>query len=206
MNNIDNIEALKENNILVIDNFLSNIQCKQILKQTTKMLWVSAKVVEENDQHVYSEKTTPYRTNKVLIDYRLNPVLENSIKSISASVSKILKIKKTKFEEWQISKYLTGEKFDFHLDCGCWNKDVAGEREKTVLLYVAAPEKGGETYFRALNHYIRPVAGRLIVWNNLLPNGGCNHGMIHAGLPVKKGIKITLNTWVRQKSLNTKIT
>jgi hypothetical protein len=48
--------------------------------------------------------------------------------------------------------------------------------------------------------YIRPVQGRLVVWNNLLPDGHCNYAMMHAGLPVKKGVKIILNTWIRQFS------
>jgi prolyl 4-hydroxylase len=41
--------------------------------------------------------------------------------------------------------------------------------------------------------------GRLLVWNNLLPNGNCNHAMVHAGLPVTDGSKTILTTWERER-------
>ena len=123
---------------------------------------------------------------------------KKEILRIEHRVSKKTSLDSDQFENWHISKYEFGDKFNFHNDCGCWSNDIAGERQKTILLYLTSPSRGGETYFRALNLYVRPVQGRLVVWDNLLPNGDCNYSLIHGALPVEEGIKITLNTWVRQ--------
>ena len=98
-----------------------------------------------------------------------------------------------------MTRYAKGQGFDFHLDCGCWGQDVSGERKRTILLYLEKPAGGGTTYFRALNLEVQPVVGRLVVWNNLLPNGNCNHAMVHAGLQITAGSKTVLSTWEREK-------
>jgi prolyl 4-hydroxylase len=42
----------------------------------------------------------------------------------------------------------------------------------------------------------------LVAWNNLLPNGNCNHAMVHASLPVTAGSKTILTTWERERRYN----
>src|SRR5262249_23632892 len=89
------------------------------------------------------------------------------------------------FEPWQATRYRRGERFEYHLDCGFWERSNAGERTMSYLLYLDTPASGGGTHFRALNRTVKARAGRLLAWNNLLAKGGCNGAMIHSGLEVK---------------------
>jgi hypothetical protein len=57
------------------------------------------------------------------------------------------------------------------LDAGYWDDHYAGDRILTFLLYLRTSLKGGGTYFRALDTYVDARAGRLLVWENLFPNG-----------------------------------
>jgi prolyl 4-hydroxylase len=196
---IDHIEALKANGIIVVDNFLSISQCIAITDCINNSFWLNGRIAMQGSDLKYYETLTKLRTNKTYHECFFSVELRKKISQTKAKIHKISGIENEKFEPWQLSKYQKGDHFHFHLDCGSWKDHPSGEREKTVLLYLNSPIKGGETYFRGLNLLIKPIQGRLVIWDNLLPNGNCNHAMIHAGLPVKFGVKITLNTWIRQK-------
>lgn len=199
MNNIDNIEFLKSNDIFIYDDFLNAKQCSKILNNINNInCWVKSKVAKEDKSLNYCEYTSLQRTCRIFPKYHYNIALTTQLHKITHHIKQLLNIELNKLEGWQLIKYEMGDWFNFHVDCGCWHNHPAGEREWTILIYLLAPTEGGETYFRALNQYILPIQGRLVVWNNLLPNGNCNYGLIHSGLRVKKGIKITLNTWIRQ--------
>lgn len=192
----DNIEKLKENGILVMDDFLSSEECDEILFLIESEKWNPSMVVSLNKdnntvEHFYSET----RTSKTLSAIDFNNKLKKLLLNIELNICKKYKIRRKKIEGWQISRYGYNEKFEPHLDC-LWENGIYGVRDKTILLYLMSPSKGGETFFRAHNLHVKPVKGRLVIWNNLLNNGSCNYAMIHGSLPVKKGIKIILNTWI----------
>lgn len=41
----------------------------------------------------------------------------------------------------------------------------------------------------------KPVKGSAVFWENFYPNGSWHHGVYHASLPVKSGVKVGLNIW-----------
>ena len=200
MSRIDNIKQLKENKIFVFDNFISKELCNKILFSLDNGLWMESKVISRQ-KNGYIEHESPIRTSKTIFEFLFSFELKKIIEKVQRKIISTIKTEADKIEGWQITKYGFEEKFEFHLDCcGFINQDPEGDRDKTIILYLHSPEEGGETFFRAHNLYVRPKQGRLIVWDNLLPDGNCNHAMMHAGLPVKKGVKIILNTWIRQFS------
>lgn len=114
-------------------------------------------------------------------------------------VTQALGVALNRLEPWQATRYGPGDLFDYHLDCGAWACHPSGERARTLLIVMEQPVRGGATHFRALGRRIRPIAGRLVSWQNLLPTGRCNHAMIHAGCPIRQGRKTILTTWERQR-------
>ena len=40
------------------------------------------------------------------------------------------------------------------------------------MIYLNEPEDGGATRFKAIGKTIQPGPGKLLAWNNLLPDGG----------------------------------
>lgn len=193
----DNIRELNANNIFVFDDFLSSDQCNEILFSIDTGLWEGSRVVSvvENQRHIDTYSNS--RTSKTIFEYLFSSQLKQLITAAQHQITLKTNISAEKLEGWQITRYGFEEKFEYHIDGGFLKDDPAGEREKTILLYLMSPIKGGETHFRALNLYVRPIQGRLVIWDNLLPNGNSNYAMMHAGLPVKKGVKIILNTWSR---------
>jgi len=73
------------------------------------------------------------------------------------------------------------------------------------LVYLNDVEEGGETGFdmaRPLGEVIKiePKKGRVVVFDNLKPDGTLNRRSRHAGLPVIKGEKWAFNLWLRERA------
>jgi prolyl 4-hydroxylase len=137
------------------------------------------------------------RSSSTLLATELGPWFQEQLRLIESALE-ALGVELPNLEPWQVTRYLCGEAYDYHLDCGCWGDHPSGERKRTIMLYLQEPQSGGATHFRALNQTIEALAGRLLAWYNLLPNGNCNHAMIHSSLPVRRGCKMILTTWEHQ--------
>ncbi len=89
----------------------------------------------------------------------------------------------------------------FHLGDGYWQQERlnGGQRTWTAMITLNEPREGGETEFPHLNKSFKPKSGRLLLWNNMLPDGRPNMNTLHAGLPVIRGIKHIVTLWFRQE-------
>jgi hypothetical protein len=199
MNRSPSERRLKAERVIVMDRFLKPAICIRLLRQMEKTRWSSSQTAKRTRQGAIKEEVTGGRVSSTIASGRWTPVAHSIARQIEGSLERELGIRSHRLEEWQVTRYLKGEAYDFHLDCGCWGKDPAGERKRTILIYLDSPLEGGDTFFRALNLWIRPAKGRLVIWNNLLQNGNCDHAMIHAGLPVIRGRKTILVTWERER-------
>lgn len=82
----------------------------------------------------------------------------------------------------------------------------------SIFVYLEGNCTGGETYFLAIRGVsadadgerfarndqdtgllVKPKRGNAVFWNIMLPNGTGDPRVIHAGLPVKSGVKISMN-------------
>jgi prolyl 4-hydroxylase len=184
--------TLDEYNLVVVDHVLPMAWCERIVGNALRGIWAPSTVA-------YGQRSRTGRKSLTLRHGEYPAWMMRCLGNLAARLQGMLDIRPQNLEPWQITRYTKGQSFDFHLDCGCWGDDASGERKRTVMLYLEAPKSGGTTLFRALNVEVRPVVGRLLVWNNLLPNGNCNHAMVHAGLPVTDGSKTILTTWERER-------
>ncbi len=76
---------------------------------------------------------------------------------------------------------------------------VAGNRTWTFMIYLNAPIAGGATRFTKVNKIIQPETGKLLAWNNRLPNGAPNPASIHHGMKVRAGAKYIITKWYRER-------
>ena len=74
---------------------------------------------------------------------------------------------------------------------------TAGVKEPWVLPEDEEPEEGGETNFSRLGISFPPQAGTLLMWNNARPDGTVNPEVLHAGMPVVRGVKYVITKWFR---------
>lgn len=110
-------------------------------------------------------------------------------------------------EPLQGQRYARGQEFKLHTDyfepggaeydryCG-----IAGQRTWTLMAYLNMPAAGGATRFKRLDKTIQPEAGKLLAWNNLLPDGRPNYETLHQGLPVRSGTKYIITCWFRERA------
>ncbi|RST29794.1 2OG-Fe(II) oxygenase [Sphingomonas ginkgonis] len=108
-------------------------------------------------------------------------------------------------EPLQGQRYAPGQEFkphtdtfepgraDYFLHCA-----EAGQRSWTAMIYLNLVEDGGATRFKAIGKTVQPEAGKLLAWNNLLPDGSPNPATLHQGMKVRRGVKYVLTKWYRE--------
>lgn len=195
------LDALEEDRIVVMDEFVSPSECALMLRELDFTHWGESSVVK----YIGDEKSPAYfsdmRKSETSGQFWFSDELNEALSAVEARLARLLATSPKRLEEWQATRYGVNDRFDFHVDCGNWERSAAGERKRSLLLYLNTPVKGGGTRFRALDKTIEARVGRLVVWNNLLPTGKCNFAMIHAGLPVEEGTKTILVSWERERQL-----
>ena len=130
---------------------------------------------------------------------------EPLVAAIEERISELLGIPVPYGEPLQGQRYAVGQEFKAHTDTfepGSPEYLVhcaqLGQRTWTAMLYLNEPEAGGATRFKAIGKTIQPEMGKLLVWNNLLPDSQPNPATLHQGMPVRKGTKYVLTKWFRQ--------
>ena len=129
---------------------------------------------------------------------------EPLVAGIEERISQLLGIPVPYGEPLQGQRYAVGQEFKAHTDTfepGSPDFLVhcaeLGQRTWTAMLYLNEPDAGGATRFKAIAKTIQPETGKLLVWNNLLPDGQPNPATLHQGMPVRRGTKYVLTKWFR---------
>lgn len=109
-------------------------------------------------------------------------------------------------EPLQGQRYEPGQEFKPHTDYFEPNGDdyakycsVAGQRTWTFMIYLNDVQSGGATRFKWLGKTIQPERGKLLAWNNRLPDGAVNPASLHHGMKVRQGVKYVITRWYREK-------
>ncbi|MDQ3186009.1 MAG: 2OG-Fe(II) oxygenase [Pseudomonadota bacterium] len=185
--------------ILLMDDFLSNRDCDLILEELDFALWWPSLTYMLQEDGARRNVLSPYRVSETAQQKWFSDELQAMAAGIEGRFETLFDLDVANLEYWQATNYPDNGGFYYHLDAGYWETHYAGDRILTLLLYLTTPREGGGTHFRALDVQVEAKAGRLVVWNNLFPNGNCNHRMIHSSMPLLEGKKTTLITWLRQK-------
>ena len=107
-------------------------------------------------------------------------------------------------EPIQGQRYAVGQEFKAHTDyfeADAYDRYCAdsGQRTWTAMIYLNVPEAGGATRFRQIDKIVQPETGKLLCWNNLLPDGRPNGATLHQGMKVRRGTKYIVTKWYRQR-------
>jgi prolyl 4-hydroxylase len=127
------------------------------------------------------------------------------VAEVKARVSGLTGIPAAHGEPIQGQRYAPGQEFrphtdtfnpggaDYFLNCA-----EAGQRTWTAMIYLNQPEDGGATRFKSIGKTVQPETGKLLAWNNLLPDGSPNPATLHQGMKVRRGTKYILTLWYRE--------
>lgn len=184
-----------------MDGFLSPRTCASILEDLEIAFWKPSTVlIKERNGELLSTQSQN-RVSHTAHEEWFTPELKRTLRTIEKRLFTLFRFKTARYEPWQATRYWHGDKFDYHFDAGYWYNEPAGERERTVLIYLNTTRRGGATRFKELDLEVAARAGRLLTWNNLLPDGTRNPQMLHASVPVQQGSKTVLITWIRQRNI-----
>jgi prolyl 4-hydroxylase len=129
------------------------------------------------------------------------------VAQVDARIEALLGLDLAASEPIQGQRYTPGQEFkphtdafepsgaDYYLHCA-----ETGQRTWTAMIYLNEPEDGGATRFKLLGKSIAPETGKLLAWNNLLPDGRPNPATLHQGMKVRRGTKYILTKWFRERS------
>lgn len=106
------------------------------------------------------------------------------------------------FEQLQVARYEASQQYKPHFDA-CIEQCDRDKRERiprraTLLVYLTDDFEEGSTHFPAIDARVRPVRGDgVLFYNSDADTGGEIPDSIHAGEPVRSGVKWIANCWVR---------
>ncbi len=103
--------------------------------------------------------------------------------------------------------YATGQEFKEHVDYmdpdnpqQAFAIQQAGQRTKSIFVYLNEGYEGGETAFPAIDLKFKGKTGDALVIDNMDAIGLPNDKTRHAGLPVVRGEKWLLTLWIRDRN------
>lgn len=135
------------------------------------------------------------------------PMREPVVAALDMRLAELTGLDSAVGEPLQGQRYAPGQQFKAHTDY--FEPDgadfprfcaIAGQRTWTVMLYLNPVEAGGATRFSRAGKTVQPEAGKLLAWNNRLPDGAVNPATIHQGMPVRKGTKYVITKWYRERA------
>lgn len=143
-----------------------------------------------------------YRTSETCDLDPADPV----VAEVDRRIGELLGLPLANAEPLQGQRYAPGQEFKPHTDTfepGGYDYYVhtadMGQRTWTAMVYLNEPEDGGATRFKTIGKTVQPEQGKLLAWNNLLPDGAPNPATLHQGMKVRRGTKYVLTKWFRER-------
>jgi prolyl 4-hydroxylase len=209
----ERVEVLSaEPPLVLIHNFLPEHMCNDIVQTAVDTdNWKESTVGS-------TQKKKETRTSSTV--WLRDPECQHPLRLIAEKVSRIAGLPPTCQENLQVVKYQTGQEFNLHTDHDeAFNDLDCRGRLATCLVYLAAPDSGGETWFPGVQEgdenenltetdiTIEPMRGSAIFFFNTVEKPGsteyspdmflhADERLRHAGLPVGDGEKWICNKWV----------
>ncbi len=172
-------------------------ECGLLIAMATPLLHPSQTVHPESGEGIAIELRTSH-------DAQFDVLQEDlSLRLVQARMATAAGLPIDQAEQLIVLRYEPGQEYRPHRDylppeAIARDRPAAGNRMRTICVYLNEVEAGGATAFPDADLRIEPRAGDAIVFDNLLPDGTPDPGSLHAGLPVERGVKWLATLWFRQ--------
>ncbi len=184
--------------VSVIDRLLSADECRLLIASARPYLHDS----QTADPLTGVPYTLPVRTSS---EASFDPLIETAaLRLAQLRMTAAAGIDLPHAEQLTVLRYLPGQQYRPHRDYlppGTLQMDRphAGNRIRTVCVYLNAVQAGGTTEFLVPGLRIDPLPGRAVIFDNLTSNGSPDPDSLHAGTPVDAGEKWLATLWIRQE-------
>ncbi|WP_414829796.1 prolyl hydroxylase family protein [Alteromonas sp. H39] len=186
--------------LFTVDDVFTEQECRLITRITLSQLAPSEIVAEQTG------KLTRYRTSKTCFMHRTKHPFVDVVED---KLWELMSPQVGGCETVQAQHYEKGGEFKPHCDFFAPGSESyqklgrsGGQRTWTCMVYIVAPQSGGETVFTEWEVSITPKAGMAVIWNNLYPDGRVNFNTKHHAMPVLAGEKLILTKWFRIRKHN----
>lgn len=187
--------------VRTIDGLLSADECRLLIAAARPHLHAS----RVTDPHSGRADSQPVRTSH---DANFDPVIETAaLRLVQRRMAAAAGLPLAHAEQLTVLRYTPGQQYRPHRDYlppGAIARDPgasgdAGNRLRTVCVYLSAVAAGGGTAFPAAGLTVDPQPGRALVFDNLREDGSPEPDSLHAGLPVEAGEKWLATLWIRER-------
>lgn len=188
--------------IFTLEEFVSESECAQLLAAGGQDMQSAATGVQDRlsgEQTAFTGKMAAFTAT----DYDV------VMRCVERRIAECFDVPPNKVEPLSVLRYGAGNRYAAHVDYFDatrldYNRSIgdhSGQRIASFLVYLRAPEQGGETSYMDLGI---DVAGRprmaLCHWN-LLDDGSPDPRTLHRGNPVARGEKWLARTTIREQAL-----
>jgi prolyl 4-hydroxylase len=202
-----NIQILNvEPDIYYIDEFIEPKQCEHLIS-------IASKKVKDNPHidwtsRVQGKSNSKMRTGTTCFMEHNNDAITEAILT---KICSVIEKQPDTCEPFSISKYEKGEAYNPHYDGVSHDRRettlnfmrFGGQRQLTALMYLNEGDGLGETEFVHLGIKVKPVKGRVLIFENTKKNTNIlDEKTCHAGLPTESGEKWICNLWFREFNYN----
>jgi len=184
--------------VMQIDQLLSADECRLLVAYAQPMLQRSRTIAPESGQAIEMDLRTS-------ADASFDPMMEDfALRMVQLRMARSARMELPHPGQLSVRRYRPGGQYKPHRDYRpvsslLQDRPGAGNRARTICVYLNNVDAGGETEFPLAGVRVSPQAGRAVVFDNLLPDGAPDPQSLHAGLPVQRGEKWLATLWLRQK-------
>ena len=189
--------------LVMMDNFLTDEGADRMIQMGSELGFQRS--LEPNGTEAdgsYKAAPTPNRTSyeaRCLDSCQKDDVT----RAIRGSLEEVTGVPQMNIEQYLLLRYEPGQLFRLHHDYNDLGANrPAGPRILTFFLYLSDVNEGGGTNFPGIcngkNITVSPKKGRALLWPNVMNANPEEKDprLQHAGLPVEKGIKFALSTFL----------
>jgi prolyl 4-hydroxylase len=183
----------RELELFLLKDFLSRYECEGLIARIDARRRPSTIADDMGDDAYRTSETCDLDSN------------DPFVAAVEAKLAAVAGLDPAHGEPLQGQRYAVGQEFKSHTDyfepgfpdyekyCA-----ISGNRSWTLMVYLNKPGAGGATRFTAIDKLVQPETGKLVAWNNRLPDGGLNPATIHHGMKVRAGTKYIITKWYRE--------
>lgn len=186
--------------VALLDNVLTEAECKALIELGSRVAKPSS-VVDPATGSAVAHGARSGRHGFLLMD---DPVLAR----VEKRISQLLNWPLERFEHLQVIGYEPGDEYRPHFDWFDPGKPgsaahlaTAGQRVGTLVMYLQEPESGGGTCFPSLGDLqALPRRGSAVWFRDVDSSGRPDPLTLHAGDPVRSGVKWIATAWLRERN------